>query len=164
MLVLSRKSGQQIRIGDEITVTIVKSQGNTVRIGIEAPKEVRVVRAELPPLQTTANAAPPAASRPRRSNIEEEASRRLSPSEARKESKRPTLSRATRNEFVSGSQRPSSSEPAQEIEPNLTSPHPERWSVANMRARIQSNAPPRNSIPDKASLPLARNILHMQQR
>ncbi len=50
MLVLSRKLGQQIRIGENVTVTIVKTQGKTVRIGIEAPKDIRVVRAELPPL------------------------------------------------------------------------------------------------------------------
>ena len=50
MLVLSRKIGQQIRIGDQITLTIVKTQGQTVRVGIEAPRDVRVVRAELPPL------------------------------------------------------------------------------------------------------------------
>jgi len=48
MLVLSRKQQQQIKIGDEITVTIVKVKGNTVRVGIEAPRDVRVIRAELP--------------------------------------------------------------------------------------------------------------------
>src|SRR5262249_47660841 len=48
MLVLSRKQQQQIKIGDHITVTIVKVKGNTVRVGIEAPRNVRVIRAELP--------------------------------------------------------------------------------------------------------------------
>jgi carbon storage regulator CsrA len=48
MLVLTRKPQQQIRIGDNITVTIVKIKGNTVRVGIEAPRSVRVVRGELP--------------------------------------------------------------------------------------------------------------------
>src|SRR6476646_7762631 len=48
MLVLSRKQQQQIKIGDQITVTIVKVKGNTVRVGIEAPRDVRVIRAELP--------------------------------------------------------------------------------------------------------------------
>jgi carbon storage regulator CsrA len=48
MLVLSRKLQQQIKIGDQITVTILKVKGNTVRIGVDAPRDVRVVRGELP--------------------------------------------------------------------------------------------------------------------
>jgi carbon storage regulator CsrA len=48
MLVLSRKQQEQIKIGDQITVTIVRVKGNTVRVGIEAPRDVRVIRGELP--------------------------------------------------------------------------------------------------------------------
>ena len=51
MLVLTRKQQEQIRIGDQVTVTILRIKGNTVRIGIEAPRQVRVVRAELGPLE-----------------------------------------------------------------------------------------------------------------
>lgn len=47
MLVLTRKPEEQIRIGDDIVITIVRVKGNTVRIGVEAPKGVRVIRAEL---------------------------------------------------------------------------------------------------------------------
>lgn len=47
MLVLSRKKGQSIEIGDGITVTITQIKGNQVRIGIEAPPEVRIHRNEL---------------------------------------------------------------------------------------------------------------------
>ena len=47
MLVLSRKVGERIQLGDQITVTLVKIQGNTVRIGIEAPPNMTVVREEL---------------------------------------------------------------------------------------------------------------------
>ena len=47
MLVLTRKVNQQIRLGDDITVTILRVQGNSIRIGVEAPREVRVVRGEL---------------------------------------------------------------------------------------------------------------------
>ena len=50
MLVLSRKLNQEIVIGDNVKVTILKVKGNTVRLGIEAPRNVRVVRGELPPL------------------------------------------------------------------------------------------------------------------
>jgi carbon storage regulator CsrA len=48
MLVLTRKLQQQIKIGDEITVTVLRVKGSTVRIGVQAPRAVRVVRGELP--------------------------------------------------------------------------------------------------------------------
>lgn len=47
MLVLSRKVGERILIGDEIAVTVVRIAGGGVRLGIEAPKELPVVREEL---------------------------------------------------------------------------------------------------------------------
>lgn len=49
MLVLTRKPEEQILIGDDIQITIVKVRGNQVRIGINAPDEVRVMRGELEP-------------------------------------------------------------------------------------------------------------------
>lgn len=54
MLVLTRKLDQQIQIGEGITVTVLEVKGNTVKLGIAAPKEVRVLRAELKP-KTTAD-------------------------------------------------------------------------------------------------------------
>lgn len=47
MLVLSRKEGESLIIGDNITLVISKVVGNRVTIGIEAPKDVKVMRAEL---------------------------------------------------------------------------------------------------------------------
>jgi carbon storage regulator len=47
MLVLSRKPGEKILIGDNVTVTIVRIGPNTVRIGIEAPRDMNIVREEL---------------------------------------------------------------------------------------------------------------------
>jgi carbon storage regulator len=47
MLVLSRKPGQKVVIGEDITVTIVAVMGNKVRLGIEAPDHIRVLRNEL---------------------------------------------------------------------------------------------------------------------
>ena len=47
MLVLSRKETQRIRVGDSIVVTIVKVAGDKVRVGIEAPSDVLVLRDEL---------------------------------------------------------------------------------------------------------------------
>ena len=51
MLVLSRKSAQQIVIGSDIVLTVVAVKGNRVTIGIEAPQDVRVRRSELPILE-----------------------------------------------------------------------------------------------------------------
>jgi carbon storage regulator CsrA len=47
MLVLSRKPGEKICIGSDITITVVDARGNRVRIGIEAPDQVSVCRSEL---------------------------------------------------------------------------------------------------------------------
>ncbi len=47
MLVLSRKVGERLWIGDNISITVVKITGGGVRIGIEAPAELPVVREEL---------------------------------------------------------------------------------------------------------------------
>jgi len=47
MLVLSRKEGESLIIGDNITLVISKVVGNRVTIGIEAPKDVKVMRSEL---------------------------------------------------------------------------------------------------------------------
>lgn len=47
MLVLSRKEGERIRIGDDIVVMVVRTGGDKVRIGIEAPQTMVVLRDEL---------------------------------------------------------------------------------------------------------------------
>jgi carbon storage regulator CsrA len=47
MLVLTRKHQEKIRIGDNITITILKTKGKAVRVGIEAPADISVVRGEL---------------------------------------------------------------------------------------------------------------------
>ena len=47
MLVLSRKVGERILIGDRVTVTVVRISGGGVRLGIEAPPEMAVIREEL---------------------------------------------------------------------------------------------------------------------
>jgi carbon storage regulator CsrA len=48
MLVLTRKTQEKIRIGDNITITILRVKGQTVRVGIEAPRTTKVIRGELP--------------------------------------------------------------------------------------------------------------------
>lgn len=47
MLVLSRKPGERILIGNDVTVTIVRIGPNNVRLGIEAPRQLNIVREEL---------------------------------------------------------------------------------------------------------------------
>ena len=47
MLVLSRKAGERILIGENITVTVVKLTSGGVRLGIEAPAEMPIIREEL---------------------------------------------------------------------------------------------------------------------
>jgi carbon storage regulator len=47
MLVLSRKESQRIRLGDSIVITIVKISGDKVRVGVDAPADVLVLRDEL---------------------------------------------------------------------------------------------------------------------
>lgn len=47
MLVLSRKVGEVIRVGDDVEVTVVRIGPNAVRLGIKAPKTMNIVREEL---------------------------------------------------------------------------------------------------------------------
>ena len=47
MLVVSRKIGERILIGEKIAITVVKVSGGAVRIGVEAPAELAVMREEL---------------------------------------------------------------------------------------------------------------------
>ena len=49
MLVLSRKEGERIRLGDSIVLTVIRVTGDKVRVGIEAPPDVLVLREELEP-------------------------------------------------------------------------------------------------------------------
>jgi carbon storage regulator len=61
--VLSRKVGERILIGDRISVTVVRSAHGVVRIGIEAPPEMLVVREELKDQLTVASKATQLAAR-----------------------------------------------------------------------------------------------------
>lgn len=47
MLVITRKSGESICLGDEVTITVLEIVGSTVRLGIEAPAEIPVYRQEI---------------------------------------------------------------------------------------------------------------------
>lgn len=74
MLVLTRKAKQQIRLGDDIIVTVLQVKGNSIRLGIEAPRETRVVRGELEffteqPDQVVASSPKTKAAAPKRAPI-----------------------------------------------------------------------------------------------
>ncbi|MBI3090172.1 MAG: carbon storage regulator CsrA [Candidatus Tectomicrobia bacterium] len=47
MLILTRRVGERIRIGDEITMTVLDIRGGNIRLGIEAPPHVKVHREEI---------------------------------------------------------------------------------------------------------------------
>jgi carbon storage regulator len=47
MLVLTRKTREKLIIGDEIVLTVLEVQGNRVRLGIDAPPDIRIIRSEL---------------------------------------------------------------------------------------------------------------------
>ncbi|MEP3479443.1 MAG: carbon storage regulator [Fuerstiella sp.] len=63
MLVLTRKAAETIQIGDNIVVKVIRTGKGTVKIGVEAPNDVRVIRGELtleevPALAATAEGKP----------------------------------------------------------------------------------------------------------
>ncbi|MCR4790173.1 MAG: carbon storage regulator CsrA [Treponemataceae bacterium] len=47
MLVLTRKTDEKIKIGNDITISVVEIHGDQVKIGVEAPKDVKVFREEI---------------------------------------------------------------------------------------------------------------------
>jgi carbon storage regulator len=47
MLVISRKPGERVCVGDDVIVTVLEVTGSTVRLGIEAPDDVRIYRHEI---------------------------------------------------------------------------------------------------------------------
>ena len=57
MLILTRRVGETLHIGEDITVTVVEVNGNQVRIGIAAPKDVAIMRPEAKKRQPTLAAA-----------------------------------------------------------------------------------------------------------
>ena len=58
MLILTRRVGESLMIGDEVTVTVLGVKGNQVRIGVSAPKDVSVHREEIyEPIQAEKGAA-----------------------------------------------------------------------------------------------------------
>jgi carbon storage regulator len=65
MLILSRKVGEKIVIGDGITVVVSRVSGDRVTLGLEAPPEVRILRGELSPFdkRTTEPLSAPTATR-----------------------------------------------------------------------------------------------------
>ena len=47
MLILTRKPGETIMIGDDVMVTVLEAKGNQIRLGVSAPKEIAVHREEI---------------------------------------------------------------------------------------------------------------------
>ena len=65
MLILQRKPGESLVIGEDISITVVSVEGGRVRLAISAPQDVPILRSELLDA-TAANQTPPAAKTPRK--------------------------------------------------------------------------------------------------
>lgn len=59
MLVLSRKEGERLVIGDNVVITVNRISGNRITLGIDAPRDIRIVRGELEPLVEKGMTQPP---------------------------------------------------------------------------------------------------------
>jgi carbon storage regulator len=57
MLVLTRRKGERLLIGDDIEITVIEVKGDGVRIGVEAPKGIRILRQEVVAAVSEANVA-----------------------------------------------------------------------------------------------------------
>lgn len=65
MLVLNRKEGERIVIGDNIVITVVRGGSDRIRLGISAPREIPIRRKEIPPqLNAAASESPGAVKSP----------------------------------------------------------------------------------------------------
>jgi len=60
MLVLQRHVGERIRVGEDIVITVVEIRPSSVRIGIDAPRDINIVRTEIDGRQPRANEDRPA--------------------------------------------------------------------------------------------------------
>ena len=47
MLIITRRAGQKVMLGDDVSINVIEIAGNNVRLGIEAPKEIPVYREEI---------------------------------------------------------------------------------------------------------------------
>jgi len=61
MLILSRKPDEKIQIGEKVTITIVRIKPNSVQLGIDAPRDMNIVRTELLPNDSDTTSTPAAA-------------------------------------------------------------------------------------------------------
>lgn len=82
MLVLTRKPQETIRIGDNITITVIKTKGNSVRLGIEAPTDVSVLRGELVATATDFDESPILEQKPARDPAGKHGPRDTTPSDS----------------------------------------------------------------------------------
>jgi carbon storage regulator len=69
MLILTRRAGEALRIGDEIEVTVMAVSGSQVRIGINAPRNIAVDREEIAERKRRDREALPAAQKPARQKV-----------------------------------------------------------------------------------------------
>ncbi len=138
MLVVTRKPMQQIRIGNDITVTVVKVERNTVRVAIEAPRDIRILRGELEPFEPTA--IPSVSALEMTSNVPADSTILVNATPLRRSK---AMRRETRPSV--GHDRTAPRAPA----------HPLRWTIASMRERAEAGDTHR-AIPTTPGNPVAR--------
>lgn len=64
MLVLTRKAGEELLIGDDIVITVLEVSGDAIKIGIDAPKDVKILRREIVMQVADSNKESAAAAKP----------------------------------------------------------------------------------------------------
>ena len=69
MLILTRKVGEAIRIGEVVTVRVLEVRGGQVRLGVDAPTDVRIFREEIYQARDTEPAGETAEARPRTDGV-----------------------------------------------------------------------------------------------
>lgn len=127
MLVLTRKPMQQVRIGDNITITVVKVDRNAIRLAIEAPRDVHILRGELKKFDETNELEVADTDRPLT----------VASSENEGESDRSPLGSEVRRSMALRRDIPRIRRDDRSV-PRAPS-HPLRWTVASMRQRIEAS-------------------------
>ena len=143
MLVLTRKHQEKIRIGDDIVITVLRTKGKAVRLGIEAPSTIPVIRGELAFEDAAADESPAAADKPARGEEPSAASARHSQSRA---------SRAAAKWSTESSPRPTRIAP--DTEPQVAIGRVPRNKVSDVLPRLAAGVSPLRAFLDERATSL----------
>ena len=142
MLVLSRKINDQIHIGSNITITILKRKGKSILLGIDAPREMHVIRAELQeqpkneielPATPISNRSTPSSSAPKPLTENRSSCRQSNAGTLPLLQRLPSRCRAQEQTAKVNCAAPT------EATMNRRPPHPDRWTVGRMQERTRAS-------------------------